>query len=545
MLFPNRSEVTGEATGVTLTGARVREIRDSSSLGHFVKNVEETLERFAPGLAVCTLLMFVCWAWFASRAQLLQFDELLELWPAYANTNRQLLLLLSSGVDFNPPLSHFVIRAFTATFGQTDFLARLPAILGVVVFLACLYWIVSEQVSRSYGVVAILLILCTPVKEYAVQARPYGLVLAFSGLSMLLYILVTQGRYRLPALLGVAVCTAALVASHYYAILVTATVLVAELARVWRSKRPDWMLLACLTLPSTIILFLLRGSIAQQKRQLTHYFAKGSILSFDHGFDLFSVDPLACCLAIVLIVGAISVGWTKYSPPSTPDRGSKHQNVVLSIGLLLLPVLGAVVSQLVTHAYVARYFLPAALGFALCFCYTARIVSRVIPALAVLLTLSLGVGFSKAIVQESQHPQDHLPPLAVLTSALTPVLFDTPANYAQIYYYYPSVRKNIWVIVDPAASLRYRNYDTDDKIMRALADHGDAQAISLSAAVRKWPTFRLVPRSADNVWALHCLMESQAQIAVKQAFGTANFLFEITPRQATITQVAACSLPKL
>ena len=528
---------------VTLTGARVGAIR-GLSVEPLVKTVEEMLERFAPALAVCTVLMFVCWAWFASRAQLLQFDELLELWPAYANTNRQLLLLLSSGVDFNPPLSHFVIRAFTAVFGQTDFLARLPAILGVVVFLACLYWIVSKQVSHSYGLVAILLILCTPVKEYAVQARPYGLVLAFSGLLLLLYIAVMQERHRLAALLGVAVCTAALVASHYYAILVAGTVFVAELVRVWKSKRPDWLLLACLTLPSAIVLFLLRDSIAQQRKQLTHYFAKGSILSFDHGFDLFSVDPLACCLAIVLIVGVVSLGWAKYSSSPTPARGFNRQQVLLSVGLFLLPIFGAVVSQLVTHAYVARYFLPAALGFALCFCYAARVVSRVVPALAVLLTLSLGVGFSKAMVQEIQHRPDHLPPLAVLTSAPTPVLFDTPANYAQIYYYYPSVRNNIWVIVDPSASLRYRNYDTDDKIMRALADHGDAQAISLSAAVRKWPTFRLVPRSADNVWALRCLIDSQSRIAVKQAFGTANFLFEITPQEATIAQVDACSQAK-
>ncbi len=174
---------------------------------------------------------------------------------------------------------------------------------------------------------------------------------------------------------------------------------------------------------------------------------------------------------------------------------SPLKSTVLGIGFLLLPIAGAFLSQFVTHAYVPRYFLAAAIGLAICICNGASAFSRLVPGLVVLLTVPLTFGFSKAVAQEILHPADTLPSIDALTAEQTPLLFDTPANYAQIYHYFPSLRNNMWVIADPSASLRYRGYDTDDKIMLALAEQGSAQTIGLSAAVHRWPHFRLIPRS--------------------------------------------------
>ena len=351
-----------------------------------LRTAEECLERFAPAGAIVLLLVFAVWAWFASRGIRLQFDELLEISAATAPTNRQVLSYLASGVDYNPPLSHFLVRASMWLFGNAEWASRLPAFLGVVALLVCLYAFMSRQLSRSYGIVAMLTILCLPVRDYAVQARPYGLVLGFSGLALVLYRCAEQRRKRVVALLGLAGCTAALVASHYYAILVIGVLLAAELARAWERKRVDWAILMCCAAPPAAILLLLRDALSQQRQQLTHYFSRGNVLSFDHGYDVLAMDPLVYCLALALIVGVLGLTLGTF-PVRFEDRfqnESPLKSTVLGIGFLLLPIAGAFLSQFVTHAYVPRYFLAAAIGLAICVCNGASAFSRLVPGLVVL-----------------------------------------------------------------------------------------------------------------------------------------------------------------
>ena len=515
------------------------------SASRLLQGAEEFTNRFAPAGVCVFVLVFAIWAWFASRGTRLQFDELLEISAASAPSNHQVLSYLASGVDFNPPLSHFVVRGSMRLFGDTELAARLPAFLGVIILLMCLYAFVARMFSRSYSIVAILTILCLPVRDYAIQARPYGLMLGFSGLTLIVYQSITERRRRALALIGLSVCTAAVVASHYYAILFIGVLLTAELARAWEMKRLDWALLACTAGPPFTILVLLHDVMRQQHHQLTHYFSRGNLLSFDHGYDVLAMDPMVYCVALLLIIGVIGYrrGVAFVSVTTRPGPEPRLNEIVLPLGLLLLPIIGAVVSQFVTHAYVPRYFLPAAIGLAICICYIARLFSRVVPGVVVLLMVPLALGFGKAVLQEVSHPVEKLPSIAVLAAEQTPLLFDTPSNYAQIYHYYPALRSNMWVIVDPAASLRYRQYDTDDKIMLALAEHESAQTISLSGAVRRWPHFRLVPRSADYIWALKCVMNAGSHIEVKHPFGDSNFIFDVSVSPEKYAQIDVCAEP--
>ena len=349
-------------------------------------------------------------------------------------------------------------------------------------------------------------------------------------------------RRRSFALAGLALCTGALTASHYYGVLVVGVLVTAALVRSWEIRKTDWPLLISCTASPLLVLVLLRNVIAQQKHQLAHYFARGNLLSFDHGYDDFAMDPLIYCVAlllgIVLLFLCARAGELRMSGQSVRDI--QPGVMALSLGLLALPLAGAVITQLVTHAYLTRYFLTASLGLAICACYVLRSVAGAVPGLALVAVLSLRMGFGKAILQETHHSPDALPPASVLQSAATPILFDTPEAYLQVYHYLPSVRRNIWAVADPVAALHYRQYDTDDRIMLALAGQGKAQAVSLAAAARMWPAFRLVPRSADSVWALRCVMDSGAQIAVRHPFGASNFLFEVKVRPENISYIEAC-----
>lgn len=522
-------------------------LRSGGNVAALLQRLETAAERFAPGLVPVLVLVFAIWAWFASRGIRLQFDELLEIAAASAPTHDQLLSSLAAGVDFNPPLSHFVIRYSMALLGSTETAARLPAFLGAAALLICLYVFISRELGGSCGVLAMLAILCSPVRAYAVQARPYGLVLGFSGLILVLYrhANATKGPKRIFAVLGIAICAAALTATHYYAVLVIGVLVCAELLRAFQTKRADWLLLLSCAAPPMVILWLLRDVIRQQQLQLTHYFSRGNLFSFDHGYDFLAMDPLVYCLALMLVAGALGLLAASGKQPGGARVFMKPRlsDMVLGGGLLLLPVIGALATQFITHAYVPRYFLPSAIGFAMCLCYAVKWFSAVLPAMALLIITPFSLGFAKAVLQEASHPPEKLPASDILTAAPAPLLFDTPGTYLQMYHDYPSVRDRLWVIADPAASLRHRGYDTDDRIMLALARRGRAQATTLSAAVRRWPHFGLVPRSADSVWALKCVMDAGAPVTVGSAFGNSNFVFEVTVPPERIARIDACASP--
>jgi hypothetical protein len=416
------------------------------------------------------------------------------------------------------------------------------------VLLVCLYAFVSGQLGRIYGLIAMLVILCLPVRAYAVQARPYGVLLGLTGLALIFYHRAAAGRGksltgRRLALMALVGCTASLTATHYYAVLVVAVLLVASLVSAWERRSLDWPLTACCVGPPVVVLVILRDIIRQQRLQLTHYFARGSLISFDHGYDDLQMDPLVCCIALLLMIAtcAVYIRSGDVRPSAALLKNKSLDAVYLAIGLLSLPLVGAIVTQFITHAYLTRYFVAASVGFAICICFGTKLFAGFIPGLPVLLLIPLGLGFGKAILQEVHRAPAAVPSIDAFSGETTPILFDTPEAYMQVYHYLPAIRNASWVIADPPAALRYRQYDTDDRIMLALAAQGRAQAITLSAAARKWPAFRLVPRTADYVWALKCVMDAGAEVRVSQAFSASNFVFAVNVLPKHIALIEACA----
>ena len=540
------------ASGMSVLAKNTNPVQPDASALRLLEKLERLTEKLAPVLMPALILLFSVWSWFASREIRFWFDELLELLVASAPTSHELMVALAAG-DHNPPLSHYLIRASMSLFGDAEWAARLPPFLGMVTLLICMYFFVSRWLSRVYGIAAMLVLICLPIRTYATQARPYGLVLGFSALALLFYQQAVKPGRRLFALAGLSVCTACLAATHYYAVLVIVSVLPVELMRTWRSRRPDWTLLICGGGPPLIVLAMLWKVIREQKNQLAHYFARGNLLSFAHGYDILDMDPMIYCVALVAITLLLSLYFTEgffSAAIRVPSELGSHESLeiartgVLGASLLFLPILGAFFTQFITHAYLTRYFSAAAIGLSMCVCFGVRLFSRVVPGVVVVLILSLGLGFGKALMQQAHRPPGSLPAGAALDAGTAPILFDNPDSYLQIYHYFPGLRPKIWVIADPDMSLRYRQYDTDDQMMLALASARRIQAISLRDAVRKWPHFSLIPRAGDHVWALQCLIDAGTQIAITNAFGNSNFVFDITVPPESLPRIDACYAEK-
>jgi hypothetical protein len=222
-------------------------------------------------------------------------------------------------------------------------------------------------------------------------------------------------------------------------------------------------------------------------------------------------------------------------------RSIESPGLLLGIGLLLLPLEGAVCTQFITHAYVSRYFLPAEIGFAICVCYLAECVAKFIPGTAVALSVALSISFGNIMAQQLSHPASSSLPGAPLYRAQTPILFDSPEDYLRVLHYQPDFGSKMLVIADPAASMRARQYDTDDKIMLALASQGLAQTTTLSTAARHWSHFSLVPRPQEYTAALQCLVNAGGRVTLVRGFGASNFLFDVVVSPENLGRLDTCA----
>src|SRR5579862_4637981 len=111
------------------------------------------------------------------------------IWPA-----------LRQGADLNPPLMYWLTRASFAVFGTNAFAARIPSMSGFLVMAVCLGWFVRRRSTVHYGIAAMTLPLLTDGFTYAAEARPYGLLLGFSGIALLAWQAAAEGKRRRLAL---------------------------------------------------------------------------------------------------------------------------------------------------------------------------------------------------------------------------------------------------------------------------------------------------------------------------------------------------------
>jgi uncharacterized membrane protein len=89
-------------------------------------------------------------------------------------------------LDTHPLLYYLLARASMSAFGNAAFAVRLPAMIALGVESWCLYLLVQKRFqSAIYGALAVLVFWSTNAFYFAVEARPYGLVLAFFGWAML------------------------------------------------------------------------------------------------------------------------------------------------------------------------------------------------------------------------------------------------------------------------------------------------------------------------------------------------------------------------
>src|SRR4029450_5632279 len=158
-------------------------IRFLEKLDNCAEMLTEQLEKrklcFLSGFSILYLLLTCL---IASR-RLMWNDEFFTYYIAVLPHISDIWSALLSGGEQCPPFVHLITRASVTLFGVNHISIRLPEVLGFWVMSLCLFQFVSKRSSALYGSVAMLFPLVTAAYHYATEARPYGLVLGFSGLA--------------------------------------------------------------------------------------------------------------------------------------------------------------------------------------------------------------------------------------------------------------------------------------------------------------------------------------------------------------------------
>ena len=402
--------------------------------------------------------------------RLLWNDELFTVYIARLPTVSEVWAFLATGVEQTPPTFHLLTRGVMHLFGEHPITVRLPSIVAVGAMAACLHVIVSRRAGAAYGLVALLLPLVTQAHFYAYEARPYGLVLAFSAASLLCWQSAAAGVGRRLGLVGVSVSLAAALCSHYYAVLSFIPLAAGELGRTWQRRRldlPIWIALAMATLPLLVFLPLLQAG----RRLAATFWARPrwhQMVAFYQNV----LGPAAVPLLLIILVAAgyalaRSSARALRPIPSAPPP-PRHE-LIAAVGYLALPIAATVLGKLVTGAFTDRYALPAVLGLALVVPWgTYHLLDRR-ATMGVLLAALLGGWFALMVgvfpvleLRRASADRDAVYRLlATAGPGDLPVAVQSPHTFFQMTYYAPpALASRLLYLADPESARRLVATDT-------------------------------------------------------------------------------------
>lgn len=452
----------------------------------------------------------------------LWFDEILTVIMCRLPSVSKLWQALGNAADTNPPL-FYLVAGWAHRLVPGDHVAyRLPSIVGLLVTIFCTYLFLTRRTDRLSAIVGATFLICTPLVAYAIEARPYELMIGFVSVAILAWQRADDSRlYYL--LLGIALAIA--LSLHYYAILVWPAFVLAE-ATVWlhgrRFRVGTWIALVLSTAPLFVFARLLL--------HLRQYYGRNfwSQASFDQIFSaptqLYNfLDYWVWCLTITAIVVLLlwSLGKSiKFYSSEQQEAGERQlpiEECALIAVLLLLPVFAVLAAKVSGAGMTFRYMLSTVLGASLA---VGLLASRASGAVrAILLVLILGnYGLSSLpimkkaltgslLVRRSVAAREGNAILAAYQKFGLPIVIAPSIKYLPMVYYMPVDQSaGLYALADPHAAAAYFNSDSMDLALLALRPYFPIQVedyrsfasrnrefilVSLHAARSDWWPIRL------------------------------------------------------
>jgi len=341
----------------------------------------------SPRFSGILLLSLILWEFgvlaLSSGRKLFWYDELVTLHFSTLQPFSRFWQALISGVEPMPVGYYLIVRLVTLFSGDPHVLLRLPSILGYVLTLLGVYWFARKRLPVTGSMTAVLLVILTPFRGYAIEARSYSLLVGFLAMAVVSWQRIDEKPIMKPLL---ALFLALSVSTHYYAVLVIPCVAIAELTWTLLSRRIRWGVWAAFVVAT--IPFFLGLPILLRVRNLfgATFWSKSDwsmvVTTYDGYLGLGSKLALVVILFFAMLVAERLVHALRGREES-PRNDFSLPELVLIGGLCFYPALLVVVTKLLEGGYTTRYGWPALFGmvFALVFLFRASWVQSYAPQL--------------------------------------------------------------------------------------------------------------------------------------------------------------------
>ena len=460
-----------------------------------------------------------------ASTRMLWNDELLSLYISQLTNASDFIAALSTGADQQPPPFYVLTHGVLAGFGTTHVTIRLPEIVGFLVMSLCLFRFVSKRLPVLYGLVAMVFPFVTGAYSYAYEARPYGLVLGFSSMSLLCWQEAAERSQRLWWLLGLALSSAATLASHYYAVFLMVPLGIGEVVRSLSRRHldvPIWIALLSALLPLLAFIPLMQ----QIWTYAPHFWAKPEWTSIVWFYESL-LTPTAVPLVAAFLAASL---WSlrekgHESPPHLAVVTFPRHEVAAAIGFVAIPIVAIAVAKFVTGAFTDRYTLSAVIGVSILGTIALYRVPRQPALLGVCFIVAALVWF---VVMGKNQANDYVWTTTKWSqaydflqkesdSSLPIVVADFHTFMTLAYYAPPDIAARTVYLADPHAAIQHLGQDTVDRGGLELRPWLPVNIAEYDAYMSTQEQFLLFARvqPQDLNWLLYKLRSAPVQIELK------------------------------
>ncbi len=446
-------------------------------LGALARNVEKESSAWLAALTFIYLITTI-----ARSAKPFWFDEITTFYLARMDTVADAWRAICSGADLQPPLMVVLVHFSQQLFGVSEIATRLPAYLGVLIACACTYAFIKRRSGTIFAFCGALLILLTSAYHYAMEARPYGVVLAGAAIALVSWQRADEPRRGWLPLAGIALGLWIALASQCYSVLLAIPFGAGEIVRSVRQKRIDWPVWVAFGLSASALMFYppLFRSLNQGFADQFPMFAP-NLRSFwivpSHMVGGAGRVVAAIMVAIALLRRSQRTDTPLRPRPPASGKAPLHETVAVVL-LTAMPIFVIVLVAGLHSPVFYRYGLTGVLGLAVLITQAFEHVSGGDLRIGVVIMLLLAGIFVERFVSDAFGRPDGQPPIKLmadpekspiqiagnpLLSMITgdlPLVVSNPFWFPQVAHYAPpELAARTYYLTDTEAALKFTHTD--------------------------------------------------------------------------------------
>jgi len=331
----------------------------------------------SPRFASVLLLSLIAWEvvvllLLASR-KLFWYDELLTLHFSTLQPFSRFWTALQAGADGMPVGYYLIVRLANTLSGNPQVVLRLPSVMGYILALLGVYWFVRKRLSGIASLTAVILIILSPFRTYALEARSYALLVGFLAISAVLWQRIDDKPHLkglLALLLALSVCC------HYYGVLAISCFAIAELTWTLLSRQIRWKVWAAFLIGT--FPFFLGLPILLRFRNVfgENFWSKPGWSMAVTTYNAYLGLDVEIALVLILFFAVLAAERLLRTLRGHTEEITRNDfslpEIILIGGFLFYPAFLVLLTKVLGGGYVFRYGWPAILGMVLGAVYLLR-----------------------------------------------------------------------------------------------------------------------------------------------------------------------------